>query len=130
MISNGEVMGKILQSLVVSSDVGFGAFPTHPTAGGAIIRLSLRVRRGEFSRRMQEENGKTTGRRGDGASTYGNDFSRLGAEEQNRLILIGYNLGWENLKKNIDDNTFWGVIEDSGYDNQTLDEYNRWAQVR
>ncbi len=32
MISNGEVMGKILQSLVVSSDVGFSAFPTRPTA--------------------------------------------------------------------------------------------------
>ncbi len=31
MLTNGEVMGIILQSLVVSSDVGFGAFPTHPT---------------------------------------------------------------------------------------------------
>jgi hypothetical protein len=44
---------------------------------------------------------------------------------QNRLLLIGYNQGWDNLQYNINKFGMAGFIEQSGYDNQTLDEYNR-----
>jgi hypothetical protein len=53
-------------------------------------------------------------------------FGALGVEDQNRLVLIGYNLGWENLVASIEKRGFGGVIEASPYDNKTLDEYYRW----
>lgn len=53
-------------------------------------------------------------------------FSNLGSQDQARLALIGYNLGWENLAANIEKRGFAGVIELFPYDNQTLDEYYRW----
>lgn len=59
-------------------------------------------------------------------TTFGG-FSDLSTEEQQRLILIGYNQGWENLNALIQEHGFEGVISLSYYDNQTLDEYRRWS---
>ncbi|MGC8880552.1 MAG: RHS repeat domain-containing protein, partial [Anaerolineae bacterium] len=56
-------------------------------------------------------------------------FSNLSTQDQQRLILIGYNIGWEgekDLKANIEKYGFRWVIDYFGYDNQTLDEYLRW----
>ncbi|RMD59661.1 RHS repeat-associated core domain-containing protein, partial [Candidatus Parcubacteria bacterium] len=56
-------------------------------------------------------------------------FTDLNTEQQQRLILIGYNLGWEGkkgLEANIEKHGFKWVIDYFGYDNQTLDEYLRW----
>ncbi|MES4787540.1 MAG: hypothetical protein C4294_19070 [Nitrospiraceae bacterium] len=56
-------------------------------------------------------------------------FGDLNAEDQQRLILIGYNIGWEGekgLRANIEKHGFKWVINYFGYDNQTLDEYLRW----
>lgn len=53
-------------------------------------------------------------------------FDRLPAESQQRILLIGYNQGWELLKDNIDILGFKRLMERSGYDDQTLDEYLRW----
>jgi len=56
-------------------------------------------------------------------------FSGLSPQDQQRLILIGYNLGWEGekyLKANIEKHGFEWVIDFFDYDNETLDEYLRW----
>ena len=61
-------------------------------------------------------------------TTFSN-FSNLNTQDQQRLILIGYNIGWEGekgLKANIEKYGFRWVIDYFGYDNQTLDEYLRW----
>jgi len=63
-------------------------------------------------------------------NTYGTTFTDLSQDDQNRLILIGYNLGWENLENNIDDQGMGDLIDILSYDNQTLDEYNRWVEGR
>jgi len=55
-------------------------------------------------------------------------FSELNSEDQTRLIAIGYNQGWEFLSENIKDLGFKGTIEDSKYDEETLDEYRRWIK--
>jgi len=57
------------------------------------------------------------------------DFRDLSGQDQQRVILIGYNIGWEGeqgLRANIEKHGFWRVIERFDYDNQTLDEYLRW----
>jgi RHS repeat-associated protein len=67
-------------------------------------------------------------------------YSNLDAETQDRLILIGYNRGWESwgvdengqakdygLKGSISEYGFLGTIEQFLYDNETLDEYLRWS---
>jgi hypothetical protein len=56
-------------------------------------------------------------------------FDRLSKENQERLVLIGYNIGWDGpqgLDANVAKYGFARVISDFGYDNQTLDEYQRW----
>lgn len=53
-------------------------------------------------------------------------FGALNQESQRRLILIGYNTGWERLREDIGK---WGLEDVPNhwpYDNQTLDEYLRW----
>lgn len=56
-----------------------------------------------------------------------NGFSGLPTEEQQRLVLIGYNWGWTgDFLKELKDRGYLGMIDFSGYDNQTLDEYRRW----
>ena len=55
-------------------------------------------------------------------------FSELSSEYQQRLILIGYNQGWDNLKANIEKYGLQGVADLAKYDNETLDEYLRWLQ--
>lgn len=55
-------------------------------------------------------------------------FSSLGVESQQRLILIAYNWGWtSDFLTAINKRGLNGMIEYSGYDNQTLDEYLRWS---
>ena len=57
-------------------------------------------------------------------------FSSLTSEQQQRLLLIGYNLGWDGdkgLRANIEKHGFDWVIDYFDYDNQTLDEYLRWV---
>jgi hypothetical protein len=54
-------------------------------------------------------------------------FSQLPVEEQQRLVLIGYNWGWTgDFQKELRDRGYLGMIDFSRYDNQTLDEYRRW----
>ncbi len=53
-------------------------------------------------------------------------FSDLSTEDQQRLLLIGYNQGWEYLRENIEELGITELIRRSNYDNQTLDEYLRW----
>ncbi len=53
-------------------------------------------------------------------------FQDLSAQDQQRVLLIGYNEGWENLKYNIEALGFGPLIAREVYDNQTLDEYLRW----
>jgi hypothetical protein len=54
-------------------------------------------------------------------------FSQLPVEEQQRLVLIGYNWGWTgDFLKELKDRGYLGMIDFSKYDNQTLDEYRRW----
>jgi RHS repeat-associated protein len=56
-------------------------------------------------------------------------FSALSEENQQRLILLGYNWGW--TKEFQDELTRLGpekFISEYKYDNETLDEYLRWAQ--
>jgi hypothetical protein len=55
-------------------------------------------------------------------------FAELGAEEQQRLILIGYNAGWDGdqgLRRNIEKHGFQFVLDNFPYQN-ILDEYLRW----
>jgi hypothetical protein len=59
-------------------------------------------------------------------SAYGDSYTSLDVETQNRLVLIGYHEGWENIQKKISRSGFYGLIEHEVYDNQTLDEYQRW----
>jgi RHS repeat-associated protein len=54
------------------------------------------------------------------------EFADLDVETQNRLTLIGYNYGWEGLKRVIDEYGLERVAELTSYDNQTWDEYERW----
>lgn len=63
-------------------------------------------------------------------STYGDTFTSQDLDTQYRLILIGYNQGWEKLHTKINKLGLRGTIEDTGYDNQTLDDYNRWKGMR
>ena len=59
------------------------------------------------------------------------DFSDLSAENQRRVILIAYNWGWtEVFLDYIDKHGFRRLIQESEYDNQTLDEYIRWSNGR
>jgi hypothetical protein len=54
-------------------------------------------------------------------------FSQLPVEEQQRLVLIGYNWGWTgDFLKELKERGYLGMIDYSKYDNQTLDEYRRW----
>jgi hypothetical protein len=67
---------------------------------------------------------------------------RLDSETRNRLILIGYNRGWNSsvnengstvnygLNGEIQRRGFRRTVEEFGYDNQTLDEYRRWSRNR
>jgi len=57
-----------------------------------------------------------------------NGFSDLSISDQNSLIAIGYNQGWEILQYNITALGFNGLIDSVIYDNQTLDEYARWSE--
>jgi RHS repeat-associated protein len=59
-------------------------------------------------------------------------FGDLSAENQRRVILIGYNWGWESLRDYLEKRNFrwWRLIQVSDYDNQTLDEYVRWSGGR
>jgi len=57
-------------------------------------------------------------------------FGDLSIEQQQRLLLIGYNVGLEGdkgLLANILKYGFQGAIDIFGYDEETLDEYLRWA---
>jgi hypothetical protein len=54
-------------------------------------------------------------------------FSELNSEDQTRLILVGYNQGWENLNESISELGFGNTVENSKYDEETLDEYRRWV---
>jgi len=63
-------------------------------------------------------------------TNYGNQFTSQNPDKQNRLILIGYNQGWETLKYNIDKFGFTGTVNRSNYDNLTLDDYYRWRGTR
>jgi hypothetical protein len=53
-------------------------------------------------------------------------FGALSTEYQQRLILLGYNQGWENLLANINAFGLEDTVDLANYDNQTLDEYLRW----
>jgi hypothetical protein len=54
-------------------------------------------------------------------------FSDLSRENQQRLILIGYNWGWTpEFLDQLTKRGLLGAIEYFAYDNQTLDEYLRW----
>lgn len=55
-------------------------------------------------------------------------FTNLSQEDQARLILVGYNQGWETLQYNINEFGFEALINRVGYDNQTLDEYLRRSE--
>jgi len=55
-------------------------------------------------------------------------FGDLSAEDQQRLILIGYNWGWTSeFLDVIEELGFNRMIQDLEYDNETLDEYLRWS---
>ena len=54
------------------------------------------------------------------------EFQRLSPEDQMRLTLIGYNQGWDILKHNINILGAREIIGDAKYDNETLDEHQRW----
>ena len=58
--------------------------------------------------------------------TYGNPFAKLEIEKRHRLIVIGYNLGWNGLKKRIGNNNFDFAINSTKYDERTLDDYYSW----
>ncbi len=53
-------------------------------------------------------------------------FGDLSPQDRQRIELIGYNQGWDNLETNIELRSFRTVIDRSDYDNLTLDEYERW----
>jgi len=54
-------------------------------------------------------------------------FSDLSQENQQRLILIGYNWGWTpEFLDQLTKRGLLGAIEYFAYDDQTLDEYLRW----
>ncbi len=57
-------------------------------------------------------------------------YSELSNEDQARLVLIGYNQGWEILQYNVNELGFMGVINASAYDDQTLDGYRRWLEAQ
>jgi RHS repeat-associated protein len=65
-------------------------------------------------------------------ATYGAAFTGLGSEDQARLILIGYNQGWDDkngLKNLIDIAGFQGILDQyRDYPSKTLDQYNRWKE--
>ena len=67
-------------------------------------------------------------------ATYGDAFTSLSKENQERLILIGYNQGWDEatgLKRLIDQYGFETVLNKfSDYPNKTLDQYNRWRKYK
>ncbi|MFN8482988.1 MAG: RHS repeat-associated core domain-containing protein [Anaerolineae bacterium] len=54
-------------------------------------------------------------------------FDNLSKDNQGRLILLGYNRGWDLLQQDISEKGFEKTIDAFQYDNQTLDEYQRWS---
>ncbi|MGI6251157.1 MAG: RHS repeat-associated core domain-containing protein [Anaerolineaceae bacterium] len=57
---------------------------------------------------------------------YGVGFTSLSQDEQNRVILQGYNMGFEELISQVERFKFSGLLRDFGYHRQTLDECRRW----
>jgi len=55
---------------------------------------------------------------------YGVGFTTLSQDEQNRVILQGYNMGFEGLVSQVARIGFSGLLRDFGYHRQTLDEYH------
>jgi hypothetical protein len=56
-------------------------------------------------------------------------YPQLSTQTRERLILIGYNLGWDGtkgLEANLNKYGITGVISQSMYDDQTYDEFLRW----
>jgi hypothetical protein len=52
-------------------------------------------------------------------------YNQLSVEDQQRLILLGYNWGWTNeFQEALQTLGFQGFIEEENYDNQTMDAYN------
>jgi len=54
------------------------------------------------------------------------NFASLDVEDQNRLILINYNQGVEMTLASLNVGSVYNLINESSYDNQTLDSYRRW----
>lgn len=54
------------------------------------------------------------------------NFASLDVEDQNRLILISYNQGVEMTLASLNVGSVYNLINESSYDNQTLDSYRRW----
>jgi hypothetical protein len=57
-------------------------------------------------------------------------FDKLSQAEKQRVILIGYNWGWDGetgLEANIKRYGLQWVIDNTDYDQQTLDEYLQWS---
>jgi hypothetical protein len=51
-------------------------------------------------------------------------FNQLSMEDQQRLILLGYNWGWtDEFQEAIQRLGFEGFIEEENYDNETMDKY-------
>ncbi len=59
---------------------------------------------------------------------YGNDFSNLSNDDQQRLILNSYNRGVEYIMRIVDESDIRKGIEVENYNKDTLDEYRRWKR--
>ena len=62
-------------------------------------------------------------------TTYGSFYSSLNNDTRYRLMLIGYNEGWDSLSSKIDTVGVRSTIEMTNYDDLTLDAYQNWLEA-
>ena len=140
MMSPGLIAnaGETAQALIQGDTASIGPGQMQLRRARELEQLGYVTARGSDQERIQALLGKETSVEyvtgmvrylSDQLHTTFSNFSNLNTQDQQRLILIGYNIGWEGekgLKANIEKYGFRWVIDYFGYDNQTLDEYLRW----
>jgi hypothetical protein len=134
--------GEAIQAQLAGDTASIGPGQMQIRRARELEQLGYVTARGSDQERIQALLGKETSVEyvtgmvrylSDQLQTTFNSFSNLSIQDQQRLILIGYNIGWEGekgLKANIEKYGFHWVIDYFGYDNQTLDEYLRWRAQR
>jgi len=127
-------VGEMAQALIQGDTASIGPGQMQLRRARELEQLGYVTARGSDQERIQALLGKETSvEYVTGMVRYLSDqlrtvpgFNDLSTEDQQRLILIGYNQGWEYLQENIEELGLMELIRRSDYDNQTLDEYLRW----